>query len=247
MLKVIIAAIMMFSHQMGYAVCKEGMPSLLAKQLQIRLIDESMAQCKVWPSEPSKMIVVLLLPQEASDPDQSVYDLGIFVVEADSGNVLNYLYQKGALIEDAIRITGVEIDTGRYQLGEGLRAFGIRIGHEGSSAVNPLNETELNLYVMHGKELRRVLTRLVVSSARGSLDAICTGTFSEISRTLINTKGESQGYADILVHEKITRRENRMRQGQCVELTQKPVSRNYTLRYEGTAYPIPKELTYELN
>ena len=47
-----------------------------------REVDESMAQCKICPADPSKIIVVLLLRQGSSDPDQKTYDLDILLVKA---------------------------------------------------------------------------------------------------------------------------------------------------------------------
>ena len=70
MLKIAVAIVILLFSELGYAGCKESLPSLLAQQLhQMREIDESMAQYKIWPADLSKIIVVLLLRQGGSDPD----------------------------------------------------------------------------------------------------------------------------------------------------------------------------------
>lgn len=72
----------------------------------------------------------------------------------------------------------------------------MRIGHEGSSRVNPFNKEALKLYVLEGSQLRQVMSDLVVGQFPGEWDGNCAGEFNQTKRTLTIGKPGKDGFAN---------------------------------------------------
>lgn len=214
--------------------------------------------CKTWPDDNSKSIVALSYrqrsPEHAADNNDhgnndddhddtaGDYDLDVMIVNSATRKPLARLLQKAAIISDAWRFGGITIDTARYRLAPGVRAFGVRTSHSGSSSINPASDTTLHLYVQEQGSLRQIITGLVTSSSRGEWDSNCTGEFEQTERTLAMGKTVSHGFADLLVRTVTTISRNSTENGECVETTAAPVVTVDTLRYDGKTYPIPPTL-----
>lgn len=202
--------------------------------------------CKVLPNDPGKSIVALTSlgsqTVDAEDPSMGDYDLNLFIVKTGSHQVYSRYSEKKAYTSDAVRFNGLDIDTGRYVLAPGVRAFGVRASHSGSSRVNPYGETTLKLFVHKRGRLQQVLVGLVVDQSRGESDGNCAGEFAALHRTIDMGSGRSHGFSDLIVRSTVTASTNKLINNECVEIPQKPLTQNMTLHFDGEKYVIPGAL-----
>lgn len=199
--------------------------------------------CKVMPDVPGKTLVALAIRQEGSaDPNDAVsgtYDLDVSIVDTASRRVFARSVQKGAFTSDAWRFDGVEIDSGRYRLAEGVRAFGVRASSGASSHYSAAADTRLTLYIREGDRLRDVLDGLVVHGQSGEMSAECTGTVTTLERTIDIAPTRSHGFADLIVTSRISETVDSAAGGDCKSLAGETKTTQTTLHYDGTRFVIP--------
>lgn len=239
---------------MLWPMCLLPMPSdadcpSLIKQLNTALHysqDDSAvyrADCKIWPADPSKTIVALARYQANSSmssppSDDGLYDLDVVVAQTTSGDILQRIFQKGALVSDALYLKTITIDTGRYDLAPDVRAFGVR-----AMRGNPHADFEtLNLYVARNDELRPLLQNLVTLKLFGEPQGLggCSHS-SETKRTLTMAKTKQHGFADLLVLETGIEQEQTVVHDGC-QIDENKSAHHYELRFDGTSYGVPEQL-----
>jgi hypothetical protein len=230
---------------LGYADC-EGTVHQVSKTLNYPQDDSVryFANCKIWPADPSKTIVALAYFQAGSyfssppDEGEGLYDLDILIVSTASGDILQRLFQKGALASDAIALKKITIDTERYVLAPNKLAFGVRVMRG-----NPHVDFEtLNLYMTRNNDLKSVLAGLITYSLFGEPQGPggCSRS-SETKRTFSVAKTSSQGLANLVVQEKKIEEEQTAVDDTC-EIDETKSSQRYVLRFDGTKYLLPKLL-----
>jgi len=239
------AAALLAIPLLAHADCEDRMSTWAQALHPGRSITAADSACKVWSADPSLTLAVLAFKQKITDPDAATYDVDVLVAKSDTAEVLAHLYRTAALNEDAITIEGVGLDTARYQLAPDTRAFGVRINHQGSSRVNPFSDSVLDLYVVQGHTLRRVLSNLETHVESGEWDGNCAGTFSTVNRVVSIDPNEAHGYAVLRVSQKSGASDAKMNGDQCVSRDVPAVRADFTLQYDGTQYEVPKKLSFE--
>lgn len=218
--------------------------------------------CKPLPDNNGKSIVVLIphsngpgnfgvVQKKVKDDsfrDESiaqsdVYDLQIFIIKSGTNEVYSRFLQKQAYVSTVKSLIGFEIDTGRYSLAPGVRAFGVRAHYSASATLSPAGETTLKLFVQNGEILHEVLNGLVVSKTGGEWTGSCTGHATEIKRIIDIGKQSSHGLRDLEVTSTVTTTDSKMENGKCVDTRQKPRTEQVTLRYDGEKYAVPATLS----
>jgi len=202
-------------------------------------------ECKVWPADPTKTIAALVDPHKVSNispsSDDGRSDLEVLVLETSSGNILQRLFQKGALISDAIPLMSIQLDTARYVLAPGVIAFGVRANRYGRFD----NETQdINLYAIQENKLKQILDNLTMHESAIAMNDESnahTCQSSDITRTLAIAKTSSHGYADLIVQENKSERSDGSRDD-CADAKTTKSSRQYVLHFDGSSYVLPKEL-----
>ena len=200
--------------------------------------------CKIWPADPSKVLVALAYFQDNPNigpppgGGEGPYDLDVVVVSTASGDILRRLFQKGALVSDAIYLKSIAIDTGRYVLAPKVLAFGVR-----AMRGNPHVDFEtMNLYVTRNNKLESVLTGLVTHPLFGEPQGPdgCSRS-SETKRTLSVAKTGNHGLANLVVQEKSIEQQQTAAKDTC-ETDETKSSQRYVLRFDGKKYLMPKLL-----
>ncbi len=246
-----IAGVLAVIGTASHASCDSGLAERMhAKLHPDRELDRDKAGCKAWPGFLGRYIVVLPLPRPSSPAGSTEYDLDVMVVQqADNGNtdrarIASRIFESRALMEDAIRITDIQIDTARYTLAPDVRAFGLRVKHSGASRANPYANEELHLYVPQGEHLRKVLDGLETTRERGEWDTSCAGKFEQLRTSVaVSRTAASRGYADLsLSRTRIEIHATPTVEGECAEREQPASFKTFTLQYDGTRYPIPPAL-----
>lgn len=230
---------------LAHADCRDRLSAWTQKLHPGRQLNTEMAVCKVSPADASQTIAVLPMAQPGPDDDDVVYDVDVLVASSDTGTVAAHIFEQGAIISDAIRLRGIAIDTARYQLAPQTRAFGVRVDYEGSSRVAPSGDTTLDLYVLDGNTLRRVLADLTTNTQSGEWDGNCAGTFTDISRVLSIGSSAANGYATLQLAEKRVDSISKPSKSDCATREKPAIRTRYNLKYDGIRYVLPKVLEYQ--
>lgn len=236
------ALALLFTPLFASADCTEHFQAW-AKTLQADLkLDGEHAVCKINPGNTAQTLAALPFAENVDENGQGDYGLGVIVADSATGKIVARHYQRSAIVSDAIYFDGLALDTARYQLTPTLRAFGVRISHEGSSRVNPLSSTRLNLYVLDGQSVRPVMDPLEVRSSSADWDGTCNGDFTRIERTIsIPDKGRN-GWASLRVEQKTVHTKNVAKGDDCETVERLPYVSRFTLEYDGKRYPLPETL-----
>lgn len=201
------------------------------------------AACKVNPGDPSQVLAVLPMAINVDENGNGDYGIDVLVADSATGKVIAHRYQDAAFNSDTSLYWSLKLDTARYQIAPGLRAFGVRITDEGSSKPSPYESETLTLYVQDGSQLRPIMSDLVVRKTQGEWDMECAGTFKTTSRTLAVGNPGKDGFASLRVVEKTTDSKNVPKPGdECEEVTDAPKTKTFTLNYDGSQYGVPKDL-----
>jgi len=197
--------------------------------------------CKRIPGREREVVVALAHPSEDPDEDFTL-EIALFD-EAKSKIVSRYV---GTLTNGGgPDLQGIEIDTAKYFLGAGSRAFGIRSRYE-MGEVSYSSET-LNLFVRSNTNLLRVLADLDVEIMFGTRWAPPPHEFKtrHATRTLQMSPDVAHGFFDIIVVERIMDHDYREEvDGTKVDTLGEEQRSRYRLRFNGDYYDVPVELRH---
>lgn len=248
-------ALLLVSALLGpaaHAACESG----LAERMQARLyptrtLDHALAACKAWPAYPGRSIVVLpLQPLAVLPPGQRTLDLAVLLIQRpDNGNterdaVIAQSYQPGALHEQGPVLQELRIDTSRYLLAPGQRAFGLRARYRGDELAAPFASETLRLYLPQGRQIQEVLAETEMDRDSGRWDLQCDGQFERLRTQLAVEAVAGQRWADLILSRTLTpSRARRQLDGQCLEQTGPARHTPLRLRHaEGPRYAAPAPL-----
>lgn len=207
-------------------------------------IDSERGACRIWPADTSlTLIAVPFLGPEGPNGDSQSGDLDVLVVDSASLRSRASLRLPDVMSSDAIHVDSVGLDTARYNLAPGVRAFGVRSSRSNSSQPNPFSETRLQLLVFSGNILEAITGQIVVSSSGGEWDTRCAGEFHETKRTLEVGPSPAQGWAMLTIRERGSSTVNHEdTKGDCVEAREDQPVRSFKLLPKGRSYPLPSEV-----
>lgn len=182
--------------------CPEGMLADVEQALSVTPGDDY-ADCRKDPADTRHAIVALAY--QATDGDAQDdngaddYDLDVEVVDIVSRDILAYRHEPNGIESDAVSLNHVWLDTARYDLAPGRRAFGVRSSNSAHCWQCVYDVTTLSLYLRDGKQVRKLLTTTVeeTSNSEGAGgDAADTSTTSSV---LCIGHDRHHGLADIVI------------------------------------------------
>jgi hypothetical protein len=209
---------------------------------------ESMAAtCRLDPDNPKHAFVALTyLPGEersgTPQRDSGAYtrDLDVLVLDLSDATLLAHRHFPESIDDGGDRFEGVSIDTGRYFLARGKRAFGVRVLNATHCTCANSRHTNLTLFLRDGKELVPLLETDVSSAQAGyeqgtEQPAACEAIATQSHSVLAVGSGTSHGLADLQLTETQTPsydfEEDTAR---CPPLERS--QQTTTLHYDGQAY-----------
>jgi hypothetical protein len=198
------------------------------------------AACKLAPNDSHILIAAVAWP---TPNNLDTKTLLVATLDAASGKILSQF--RRSVEEDALTAIGpnsLRIDTARYQLAEGVRAFGVYLL---STAPQPrcadgIADDKLTLYAPNGKALAPVL-ELDMYSTHGH--EYCDNNeeanidWEEAKLTIGIEKTSSHGYVDLRVTATIAP----MLDATPKHPAHKKRSESCVLHYDGKIYPVPDE------
>src|SRR4249919_733245 len=160
--------------------------------------------CRLDPSHPGQAIIALSyqkgeeLTGGALENSDTNYDLDLIVLNLENDAVVAHRHQSEAIVSDAVRYEELSIDTGRYLLAPGKRAFGIRTRNSSHCYQCAYGYTNLTLYLQTGNRIDPVLT-IPAAETRGELTEECPNAISYSTTTVSIGAGKSHGFANLLL------------------------------------------------
>ncbi len=209
---------------------------IVAGEYAQRIVPADVA-CKVWPFKPDlTLMAVPLIEADPAEEGESNGDVEVIVTDSKTGKPLARRREKGMAFGDAVQFTGVKLDTARYDMMPGIRAFGVVTRQFGSSNVNPYSESALWLYSFSDDRIDRVLDGLVIATLNGEYDGNCAGTINEISRTVDMAAAEHQRHRDLTVTEIATTTTSVAEGEDCKSTDKSDMPKQLTLQFDGGHY-----------
>ncbi len=200
-------------------------------------IDPEDVACKVWPYRPELILLAVpLLEAEPKNEGEVRGDIEVIVADSRTGKPLARRREKGMAYGDAIQFDGVELDTARYDLKPGVRAFGVVTRQYGSSRPNPYSERSLWLYTYDADQIARVLDGLVIGGVNGENDGNCTGETTERTRTVAIASTVHEGHRDLTIDETQTYSVSKPTSDDCPSTEVSRKARQFTLQFEAGRY-----------
>ncbi|HWW04630.1 lysozyme inhibitor LprI family protein [Collimonas sp.] len=185
--------------------------------------------CKPLPNDKQVGVVALVYPSDGKDWNKDDRGLDVALAGLNGGSVLAKYSKKDEFKFG--RVDLLNIDTARYRLAADVRAFGVRTSF--FVVKNNLRWELLNLYHRKGDHLIPVLHQLTTYQRANGQETI---------RTLEMAKTESNGFADILVHEITRQIAIRGQENSISKQSQSVVNKDYLLHYNGNGYVLQPEL-----
>lgn len=223
------------------SVKNDDVLNIVLKQLKLtkKEIYEPLLREKVLPNQASQTIMVIpkIVINDTNDMGHLSLELDANIVVADleNGKILYHYAEPRAWTSDAMVLTDIVIDTGLYTLNKNTRAFGIRVSYSGSSKPNPYDLTELSLYGIIDRELKRVLKNYPITKYTGEWDTNCAGASKLITRTIGIDQNKTKGLAHLVIKSQIQDSKTFVVNGNCEEKAVHATS-SRTLKYDGTEY-----------
>lgn len=201
------------------------------------------AACRLDPSNAGHAIVALTYHPgeeqtgEARDDTDTDYlrDLDIVVLDLAHDAVLAHRHEAGAIPSDAIRFEGLSIDTGRYVLAPGKRAFGVRTSHSAHCYQCAYGDSDLALYLREGKRIQPLL-QVRVGETRNAETPACPDAITESATEIDVGPGMQHGLADLSLRTTINTSAN----GEDAPVScEPPQTETVRARFDGHAYQLP--------
>lgn len=184
-----------------YALLSTAYPGAQGEMLRLpgaepRWINLGEVACKVWPASPDKTLIAVMLQHQNSFDDEGSADLELLVADSARERIAQRYRENDALQSDAIRITGIALDTAHYRLNENTTAFGVRVNSANNSRANPYGSTRLSLYALDGARIRRccAMSRWRPTMANGTPAAMANSTAAAArSRSTASATTDTRG------------------------------------------------------
>ncbi|MFC3650803.1 hypothetical protein ACFONN_04555 [Dyella humi] len=202
------------------------------------------SSCRKDPSNTHQAIVALTYRAgeettgKAQNDTDGVYDLDVVSIDLATNAVLAHTHQPQAISSDGVVFDSLTIDTARYILAPGQRAFGIRIDHSAQCYQCAYSFTELTLYLADGHQLKEILS-INADVTRSTPTDACPNAVSNSKTNVSIGKGTSHGPADIVLST-TTSTDANSEDGQPKECSSTSSNTN-TIHFDGVRYPWVKE------
>jgi hypothetical protein len=195
------------------------------------------AACRVWPKDTSKAIMAVAYATKEDDKK----GFAVAVTDVATGKLVNLhreLFEEDAGMQ--FRESSLKIDTARYDLAPGVRAFAVDVqsGGPGASCPDGGSGPMRSLYVQQGEKLQKVLDGLDMASWQfvSGGPAMCLGpnadkivtVVEEFPTTIDVASSSSNGFADLTI-----RMASKLDNG--AKSKRKPFQ--HVLKFDGKRYP----------
>ncbi|MEY8760944.1 hypothetical protein [Chryseobacterium tongliaoense] len=161
-------------------------------------IKEEFCTEKKMPNAADSYIAVLPILQGRVEEDFFVVR-NYIVITNGNGEIKNQYFDPVEITSDAVMLRSITIDTGLYNVGNGIRAFGVNISVANGSQPNPYSSETVSLYYPAGKTLKKILNTFELNSHSGEWDTRCLGEFQDHHSVIILDKAKTNNFTDLKI------------------------------------------------
>ena len=208
---------------------------------------EHLVACKLLPNFPNQVIVAIARRQKGTEIGDSDtmgdYNLDISLINEKTGKTIAHRFFKQRFHWDGTRFDGIKVDSGKYIVSSGSRAFGIRAQYATGGFAS--NQT-LSLFVVNGKNINEILSDADTNISFDNRYPSCRNDTRHFTRTVDIGKKKENGFYDLLVTEALVdshEEDDKEKTGECISIDKKTVKK-YTLHFDGKKYVVPHEMQY---
>ena len=159
-------------------------------------IDKDLYTEKVLPYDTDKKVMVFLIKK--GDENEATFDLYVVVYDFLQKRITQSYKGIDEYYSDAVELQELSIDTAKFILTEGIRAFGIRAFYKNGSKVNPYSEETFSLFLPENTSLKKILHQYQLSTYNGEWNYNCEGSWSDESNSMfIMDSKKTNGYFNI--------------------------------------------------
>lgn len=184
--------------------CDSEVIGSAAEALHVSSADIGLSSCRRDPVTKDQFIVALVSPldtpgQAVKSGDDERFDLDVVIWNQRAHDVVAHRHDAGYLLSDASSLRSSAVDTARYMLAPGVRAFGVRDVHYPYNTHSKWSETYLTLFVQQGDRIERIFASQVELLTDGGDTPTCVDATRAIRTTVGTATSQSHGYADLRV------------------------------------------------
>lgn len=218
--------------------CESSVISTVAKAIHKTNTDLFRSSCRRDPVQADQWIVSLLSPSAGNtDADNMWFDVDLVIWNARQTRVMASLKQQKAILSDASELRETSIDTGRYNLAEGVRAFGVRNIHYPRCHDCEWSETFLTLYVQRKDKIDRLFsTRIEEATSASGASSECRDPIHVVRTTIATGDHTSHGFRDLVAVTRNADEESGAAPGSAPESCSPPSVETRVVSYDGTSY-----------
>ena len=232
--------------------CPEGTTAAVAKALHFAgspdfWLEGFFIACRLDPDHPDRAIVALTyVPGEErtgkTHQGDTAYerDLDIAIIDLSNDKIIAHRHEDKSIWDGGERFERIAIDTGRYVLAPGKRAFGLRVSNGTHCSCANVSYTNLTLYLRSGNRLDRLASTSVYNDRAGyekdtAPPAVCTSVATLSTTTVAVGRSKNHGLADLeLMTTETPSYDFDEDSSQCPRLS--ATRRRATLHYDGNIY-----------
>ena len=160
-------------------------------------IDKDLYTEKVLPYDTYKLVMVFPI-RKGNDENEATFDLYVVVYDFLQKRITQSYKGIDEYYSDAVELQELSIDTAKFILTEGIRAFGIRAFYKNGSKVNPYSEETFSLFLPENTSLKKILDQYQLSTYNGEWNYNCEGSWSDESNSMfIMDSKKTNGYFNI--------------------------------------------------
>lgn len=179
-------------------------------------IKEEFCTEKKMPNAEDSYIAVLPILQGKEEEGFFVVR-NYIVITDENGAIKNEYFDPEEITSDAIMLRSITIDTGLYNISNGIRAFGITVSAANGSQPNPYSSETISLYYPSGRTLKKVLNTFELSSHGGEWDTRCSGEFHDDHSVIIMDKARTSNFTDLKIKTISVETKSKEVNGDCKE------------------------------
>lgn len=176
------------------------------------------------PNNPKETIIAIpeIVKRDPEDASYFEFDSHILIVATNTGEIKQKYFEgkeTNDWVSDAVILADIKIDTAPYMVSKNNRAFGIRVNYHNNSQPNPYSYETISLFLKTNNSLLKIWNNYNVMESHGESDTVCYGDFIGHNKTLMMSKGKTNGYFNILVNNKITETQTRPSKNEdCIDI-----------------------------
>lgn len=189
---------------------------------------------KKMPNAEKSFIIVVPVLQGKLEVDGFSVKNTILITD-NEGIIKNKYVDPTEFGSDAIMLQSFTIDTGLYNLNSNIRAFGLAADYYGSSRPNPYSSSDISLFYLEGKTLKKVLDSYNLKTYSGEWDTNCSGEFEGNTSVIIVDHAKTNGFANLKIKTESTKTISKEINGECTEDKKSKISYK-TLKFNKSVY-----------